>query len=131
MGIPSRARVFAETEHPQLLILRHTCRSGKDVVCGGALWARALASIVLPSPLRPRSAAVVATTSRTASRLCRLLRRVRRSGQSLVGDRTEGEAFLQKAPTKSRGSICRGQYAVCVHNGQVRFYRQPHGASVN
>jgi hypothetical protein len=34
MGIPSRARVFAETEQPQLLILRHTCRSGKDVVSG-------------------------------------------------------------------------------------------------
>ena len=57
MGIPSRARVFAETEQPQLLVLRHTCRSGKELFVG-ALFCR--------GRLRPRSAAVMATTSRTA-----------------------------------------------------------------
>ena len=37
----------------------------------------------------------------------------------------------EKPRQKAGAQYAGGQYAVCVHNGQVRFYRQPLGASVN
>jgi hypothetical protein len=38
---------------------------------------------------------------------------------------------MKKPRQKAGAQYAGGKYAVCVHNGQVRFYRQPLRASVN
>jgi hypothetical protein len=58
-------------------------------------------------------------------------RRVEPALDQVVDERLDCRGVLRRTLDEAESSICRGQYAVCVHNGQVLFYRWPLGSSVN